>query len=353
MLTLRLTRNCALLLLVATLPASLFAQGSSADNGKSKNPDKGTSEPPPVQGSMVGYIDNAIVGSQIRIRFDAGFGDTQPDLAEWFYAACSCNGNNGAAAAGPEYLATRMNFQQYYLRGEVAPEDHLKYKRLSLLFELPLRAIQPTSFDPNFSPSPGDNEHEGGLSDVSAGLKMAVVARESAYLTIQTIITFPSGDSTKGLGTDHHTFAPALLYYQKVTGRFFVEGEFGDSHPIGGDVPGFAGDVVEYGVGPSFVANPNGKVHFAPVVEFVGWRIFGGKWSNPETEDPATLKNPGQAPGPNKPDNADASKILNLKAGVRTTVGKNDSFYVGYGHALTSDNLFYQNIVRVEYRRTF
>src|SRR5271163_2174296 len=34
---------------------------------------KSTSGPdlPPIEGSMVGYIDNAVVGSQIRIRFHA------------------------------------------------------------------------------------------------------------------------------------------------------------------------------------------------------------------------------------------------------------------------------------------
>ena len=30
---------------------------------------------PPIDASMVGYIENAIVGSQIRVRFDAAFND--------------------------------------------------------------------------------------------------------------------------------------------------------------------------------------------------------------------------------------------------------------------------------------
>jgi hypothetical protein len=83
-------------------------------------------------------------------------------------------------------------------------------------------------------------------------------------------------------------------------------------------------------------------VQFAPVVELVAWRIFGGKWTNPDLN--------GMGPGW---DTADGSNIVNLKVGARTTIGNNSSFYVGYGHALTSANVWYEQILRVEYRRTF
>ena len=49
------------------------------------------SEPAPkIPGSMVGYIDNPIVQSQIRIRFDDAFEDRFPDRSEFFYAKCAC-----------------------------------------------------------------------------------------------------------------------------------------------------------------------------------------------------------------------------------------------------------------------
>jgi hypothetical protein len=326
MLAMKAAHRCVLFL-AATLCVSLYAQVAFAE------PD---SNEPPVQGSTVGYIDNAVVGSQVRVRFDAGFGDSQPDLAEFFYAACGCA---GGTTAGPKPgLATNLNFQQLYMRGEYAPK-----KFLSFMFEVPVRWIQPTSYAPGTIPSGetgfGD---QGGISDVSAGFKLAAIASSRQYLTFQFVGTFPSGDSGKGLGTDHYTFAPSLLYYQKLTDRFTLEAEFGDSHPIGGDVPGFAGDVVEYGAGPSYVAYKSEKVQFAPVVELVAWRIFGGKWTNPDLN--------GMGPGW---DTADGSNIVNLKVGARTTIGNNNSFYVGYGHALTSANVWYEQILRVEYRRTF
>ena len=295
------------------------------------------SDGPPVQGSTVGYVDNAIVGSQIRVRFDAGFGDSQPDLAEFFYAQCGCD---GGTAAGPKPgLATDLNFQQLYLRGEYAPK-----KFISFLFEVPLRFVQPVSFAPaTVATTPGFGD-QAGLSDVSAGFKLGVVASKQQALTFQFVSTFPSGDSGKGLGTDHYTVAPSLLYYRNVSDKFSLEGEFGDSHPIGGDTPGFAGDVVVYGIGPSYVAYKSKNVQFAPVLELVGWRIFGGMWNN------AALI--GVVSG--KPiDTADGSNIVNLKGGARTTIGKNQSFYVGYGHSLTTANVWYKQILRVEYRRTF
>jgi len=314
------------LFVAATLCLALCAQVAFAAE----------SDGPPVQGSTVGYIDNPIVGSQIRVRFDAGFGDSQPDLAEFFYAACGCA---GGTTAGPKPgLATNLNFQQLYMRGEYAPK-----KFLSFMFEVPVRWVQPLSYAPGTIPSGeagfGD---QAGLSDVSAGFKLGVVASKRQALTFQFVATFPSGDSGKGLGTWHYTVAPSLLYYRKVSDKFSLEGEFGDSHPIGSDTPGFAGDVVVYGIGPSYVAYRGENVQFAPVLELVGWRIFGGLWTNPDLN--------GMGPGW---DTADGANIVNLKVGARTTIGSNTSFYVGYGHALTTAHVFYEQLLRVEYRRTF
>jgi hypothetical protein len=323
-------RGYALILLFATVAVSLDAQG--------RDPKKDSDEPP-VQGSTVGYIDDAIVGSQVRVRFDAALGVSQPDLAEYFQAACGCD--DGTAAGPKNGLATNLNFQQLSLRGEYA-----SLKNLSFLFDLPVRWVQPVNFFPGTATNGGYGD-QAGVSDVSAGFKLAAVASRKQYITFQFLATFPSGDAGKGLGTAHYTVAPSLLYYRKVTDRFSLEGEVGDSHPIGGDIPGFAGDVVEYGIGPSIVAYKGDSVKFAPVVELVGWRIFGGKWTN---YDNLT----GQQPIPsNAVETADGSNIVNLKAGFRTFIGKSSSFYVGYGHALTSANLWYEQIYRIEYRRAF
>ncbi len=53
--------------------AATSAQASDVPAPKKTKPKQEPKEPtnPPIEGSMVGYIDDAIVGSQVRIRFDA------------------------------------------------------------------------------------------------------------------------------------------------------------------------------------------------------------------------------------------------------------------------------------------
>jgi len=49
---------------------------------------------------------------------------------------------------------------------------------------------------------------------------------------------------------------------------------------------------------------------------------------------------------------AEGTNIVNLKAGLRTSIGTHNSFYVGFGQALTHE-IWYKHVVRLEYRYTF
>jgi len=173
---------------------------------------------PKGEGSMVGYIDDAIIASQIRIRFDAAFNDPYPDRAEFFYGECGCHKNlptnvsgynPNAPGPGPG-VPTNLNFQQLYLFGEYAP-----ISRFSAFFELPFRWIQPQGFftaPPNF----GD---QGGVSDVNFGVKLGLIDSERSSLTFQFKSYLPSGDASRGLGTNHSSIEPALLLYHSFSSR--------------------------------------------------------------------------------------------------------------------------------------
>lgn len=322
-------------------------------------PAKPPGEPKPqIPGSMVGYIDNPIVESQIRIRFDAAFEDQFPDRSEFFYAKCGCYrllpnapGPGDPNAPGPGTgVPTAINFQQLYMDVEYSPQ-----RRFSFFTEVPIRWLQPQGFQllPNGTLIPGNGAtpfpDESGISDVMAGFKFAAIASEGTYLTFQFKSFFPSGDSTKGLGTNHYSIEPSLLLYQKLSDRFTLEGQVGDWHPIGGSagVPttssqGFAGDIFFYGIGPSYKLYRRNRVQIAPVLELFGWHVLSGLQTQPVTGP----LGPGAA--------ADASgiDIVNLKFGVRTSIGFHNSFYVGFGQAVTHDD-WYKHIVRVEYRYTF
>ena len=304
---------------------------------------------PPIEGSMVGYIDNAITGSQIRIRFDAAFDDNSPDRAEFFYAKCGCyralKGTAFAAAFDPNApgpgtgIPTALNYQQLRLNAEYAP-----LRRLSFFVEVPFRWLQPQGFVPASSLpyTPVNFSNQAGLSDVEAGFKAAAFASRNTYLTFQFRVYFPSGNSFKGLGTAHYSIEPSILLYQQLSDRMALEAQLGDWHPIGGSagVPvsnsqGFAGDIITYGIGPSYQLYRGEQVRISPVVEMVGWRVLSGFQS----------LQPGFA-------DVSGTNIVNIKAGFRTNIGRHNSFYIGFGQAVTHD-LWYKHLVRLEYRYTF
>jgi hypothetical protein len=305
---------------------------------------------PTIDASMVGYIDNAIVGSEVRIRFDAAFNDAFPDRAEFVYAKCGCYkslippGQPGydpnAAGPGPG-IPKNVNYQILSFMGEYAVNH-----RFSAFFEIPFRWIQPQGV---IAAKPGATTafpNGAGISDVQAGLKFAVLASSRHYLTAQLLSYFPSGSAPHGLGTNHYSLEPALLYYQRLSDRFEIEGELGGWLPIAGSagVPttssqGFAGNLFFYGIGPSYKLINGERFRLAPVIELVGWNVTGGQ----QTGTPSSPGTPSSASGIN---------IVNLKIGARMGFGEHSSLYVGYGKALTSAD-WYDQIVRVEYRYSF
>ncbi len=338
---------------VSTLDANA-AQQPNAKPTQSAAP----SEPAPkIPGSMVGYIDNPIVQSLIRIRFDDAFDDQFPDRSEFFYAKCSCYRLLNTVpplqlaydpkAPGPgTAIPTAINFQQLYVNVEYAP-----VRRFSLFSEVPIRWLQPQGFfgtpPGNLPPGATTFGNQSGLSDVTAGFKFAAIASEGTYLTFQFKSYFPSGDASKGLGTNHYSIEPSLLLYHKLSSRFTIEGQVGDWHPIGGSagVPvtnseGFAGDVFFYGIGPSYRLYSRNGLGIAPVLELFGWHVLGGFQTNPNAGPPLAAN---EVSGLN---------IVNLKVGLRIGFGFHNSIYAGFGQALTHDD-WYKHIVRLEYRYTF
>jgi hypothetical protein len=316
-------------------PTRWFQTGEQAQAQAQPRP----AERPPRRPSMVGYINDAGIQSQVRLRFDAGTEINAGDRAEFFYPKCGCYRQLDADhpardldAPGPgPGIATELSYQQFYLQGEYAFRD-----RVSVYGELPIRWLHPEAFNPDF---PGTFDDHTGISDLRLGAKLGLMATETGVLTLQVQGTLPTGDGLKGLGVEHFSFEPALLFNQAVNDRVRLEGQFGVVLPAGGSdgigttEESFAGKVLYYGFGPSVEVYRGEQVRFAPVLELVGWRVIDGYQT-------ATLSA------------VDGINIVNLKIGGRFVFRDRSSVYLGYGRGLT-DDVWYHDVFRLEYRHGF
>jgi hypothetical protein len=276
--------------------------------------------------SNVGYIDSAIPRSQIRFRFDAYYDNIRPDRAEFFYPKCGCFLAPGVRAPGPPKPETRVDYQEATSYIEYAVSN-----RFSGFFEVPERFINPEQ-----------NANNYGIGDINFGIKYAFIAEVDRYLTFQFRTFVPTGDPFKGLGTDHTTLEPGLLFYQALSSRLIFESELRNYVPIGGT--DFSGDVLRYGVGLSYLVCNGPSFRVTPVGELVGWTVLNGKEANFDGD----VKN------------AAGDTIVNAKIGVRFGFGNleergllsRSDIYVGYGRALTGD-FWYKDMYRVEFRMRY
>jgi hypothetical protein len=264
-----------------------------------------------------GYVDNPIPITTFRLRYESAYDDNRPDRAVYFYGRCG--------GPGPALEETRVDYQDISAYFELACSP-----AFSLFVELPYRFLNPEV-----------NRDTCGFADMNFGFKYAFVNNPDRYVTLQMRTYCPTGDSAEGLGTNHFSIEPGLLVYQKLSERWTAQGEFLDWSPIGGT--DFAGGIVQYGAGVSYLAYDSGKVRVSPVLEMMGWTVLGGK----ESAVPSPAVSAVQS--------AAGDTIVNAKFGFRVGLGNLDGYsshsdlYVGYGRALTGD-VWYKDMFRVEYR---
>lgn len=294
--------------------------------------------------SNVGYVDSAIPATQFQLRYDGARGADRPDLAEFIYGKCGCFGGDapgpiGNLPAGADPLVTPLiefdlDYHEVVLDGEFAFHD-----RASVFAEVPFRFTRGQVI-------PNSN----GIADVAFGVKAAAVAADDRFLTFQLRTYVPTGDAAKGLGTDHLSLEPAVLFHQRgPEDRLAFEAEARLWIPIGGssneNTPpevtneDYAGSVFRYGVGLGYDMTPDAEVRLTPVFELVGWRVLGGIGAFSPDGTPSNLV----------VEDADGVSIVNMKVGARIGIRETAGLFVGWGKALSQDH-WYDSIFRVEYR---
>jgi hypothetical protein len=295
-------------------------------------PPAGPGEMVSVQDSRAGYVDSALIGNELRLRYESAYDNNRPDRAEFFYAKCGCfraaslggglagiGGQTDPNAKGPRLPETRIDYQDISTYAEVALGE-----RFSGFAEVPVLFLNPEQ-----------NANTAGLGDMNVGVKYAILSNPGQVGTFQLRAYLPTGASTHGLGTDHVSLEPAFLFYQRLGDRLTLETELKDWIAVGGS--DFAGNVLRYGICLSYAIYKDHDFWIAPVAEVVGWTVLDGK----ELAFPENVIK-----------DASGETIVNGKLGVRVGFGGNSSLYAGYGRALTGD-VWYKDIIRVEYRMSF
>lgn len=292
--------------------------------------------------SNVGYIDNAIPFTGLRFRADAAYRNNHPNRAEYFYGKYQSIGGPGVPG-----VETNVDYQDLRLGGEYAFD-----RRYSAFFELPYRFLNPDL-----------NNNASGFSDINFGGKAALIAENTRFVTLQVRTYAPTGPAQRGLGTSHVSIEPGLLWWERVSERLLVEGEFKNWIPVNGS--NYAGDVLQYGLGASYAVFQNNRVRISPVAEFVGWTVLGGQDADFVIGTTAVGVAAGPGPGPGGGgvvgtvgpvgtfnDSARGDTIINAKIGLRIDAGDRISIYTGYGRALTGE-VWYKDLARVEVRLAF
>mgnify|MGYP000055234452 CR=1 FL=1 len=349
---------------------ALSQEAVNSEEKRKENSNKKTNtEPKPkrkiampvfVSDSNTGYIDNAYIRTRFQIRFDSGSNANTPDRAEFFYGACGCarvvplppqntprpDGEvlnpeapgpvgpviPGAILSSP-LIETSLDYQDIRLDYE-----HAFNERFSVFVEAPIRFIDGDVI--------GSTE---GLADVRAGFKWGLVNSASHQLTFQLKAYLPTGDAEEGLGSDHTSIEPGLLYFRRIDEHWTTSAELRYLYSTGGTngrSTGFDedydGDIVRYGLGVGYDFMMSDTTRVTPVLELVSWIVLGGLALESSDGTPMTAQYR----------QTDGDTITNLKFGLRVNFERDRSIYIGYGKSLT-DEWWYDDIIRAEFRTGF
>jgi hypothetical protein len=263
------------------------------------------------------YMDGAIPGNLLRLRFEAAYHFLQPTRGEFFYA-------KGGSLRGPglPLPETGIAYQQLSAYLEVAATE-----RFSAFVEVPQRWLNPEV-----------NANTEGFSDMNVGGKYAFIYRQDLVTAFQFRAYLPTGDARRGLGNNLVSLEPSLLLWKPLTDRLGFEAEFRYVVPIGGT--DFAGNLIRYGAGLHYAVPLGGSWQVVPIAELAGWTFLNGK----ETFVTAS--------GENTIRDASGDTILNVKFGARLKFGATTDFYMGYSRPLTGTRM-YENGFRMEWRLVF
>ena len=287
-----------------------------------------------------GFLDYAPVRTRARIRYDRQQNANDPTRGEFLFPTLAAG--LGPEANGPTILGADVGgvrFDEFSFYFEFA-----LLKRLSLFIDTPIRFVGNVDLTGDGLPNRQD-----GIGDVRAGFKFALIEDRDTFLTTQFVVSTPTGDSIRGVGTGNTSLDIGLLYQQRASDNVYLYGEFRDWFTL--DAPTVAANtgpvdlnsnILRYGLGVGvdlleFGSCRCGQKKITGLFEVTGFTVLDGF---------STSLN-----GSNIVDDATDDTIVNGQYGLRYTGGKHTT-YVGFGQNYTTERL-YRNSVRVQYSFLF
>jgi hypothetical protein len=258
--------------------------------------------------------------NQFRFRFDAVYGYSPPDRAEYLWA----RPRNVAGGRGPPAPEPSVKYQDFRSLLEVGS------RRLSVATEIPIRVLDPVN-----------NGNTAGLGDMNITTKALLLDGHSWQLTQLFRTYLNTGAVSKGLSNGHVSLEPGLLARHQWSDATYLHGELKLWFPIGGH-PEHSGPIVRYGAGVSRVWYDADTFAVIPTLEFVGQSVLDGQ---------TTLAPPVRAV------DIDGDVVLHLHPGLRfvwDTCGDCGLLEFGISGALDlGSSGWYENLLRVEFRKAF
>jgi len=183
------------------------------------------------------------------VRWDSGFGLQTPNRSEYFMSG---------PGKGPALSPNSMNFQDLRFVNETGSDA------FSVQTEIPVRFIEPVTGSTS------------GLGDMKVATKARLINGKKWQITQIFRTYIPTGVSTKGVGTGHVSLEPGVLSRYEISPSTYVHGEVKFLIPIAAD-PGFASNVLTYGVGVSHVFYETNNFAIIPDFEMVNYNFLGGQ----------------------------------------------------------------------------
>jgi hypothetical protein len=283
------------------------------------------------------FVDSVRPVTQMRWRYDAGFGMTAPDRAEYFMPRFNTNpiqvvgqgcprpNQQGKGIAG---IARKIDYEDLSLYTEGAVNN------FSVFMQYFYREIDP-------SPAPintGTLCPTSGFADLLIGTKTLLMDCELMQLTFQFQTFIPVGNFTQGLGTAHVSLEPSFLTSVKLAQDLYFQGQTAYWIPIAGD-PIYQANVWHSHLSFNRVLCRCGcNSMLIGTFEFNEWTILGGNYTSPN------LLIGGSPVGLSA-----WTGIFSMGPGLRAVICNTIDFGVGTAFALTGDK-WADQLVRSEFR---